>query len=376
MDDNDTPCDIEKSEDPRLENTEDTEETEETQDTQETAPDENNISYNIIKGYDNADYDNMKTFKDFTVLSKYPSFQHLENKKQNELIKKINDTIKKGKTEKWLIDDVELEIQYPPIARGSGSFIHNCIWRDSTIVIKRPNTKKVSLLKDLFKEIDIWSTLRHPNLVQFLGISFNREMNDFYILMEKIDGINLKQFINNKHDSNISNNNKFYICRQLINVIKFIHLCNPPVIYRDLKPENIMIDKQYNLKLTDFGLSRFMPDDEGYKLTGETGTIRYMAPEVYLGKEYDLKVDVYSLGLIIYNIYTRIIPFEGYNTETIKLYFTKPDLIFSTEQIKDKKLRYIINMCIQKNPDNRWDINKLSGEFNNSLVENAACCIF
>ena len=137
-----------------------------------------------------------------------------------------------------------------------------------------------------------------------------------------------------------------------------------------------MIDKQYNLKLTDFGLSRFMPDDEGYKLTGETGTIRYMAPEVYLGKEYDLKVDVYSLGLIIYNIYTRIIPFEGYNTETIKLYFTKPDLIFSTEKIKDKKLRYIINMCIQKNPDNRWDINKLSGEFNNSLVENAACCIF
>ena len=101
-----------------------------------------------------------------------------------------------------------------------------------------------------------------------------------------------------------------------------------------------------------------------------------MAPEVYLGNNYDLKVDVYSLGLIIYNIYTRIIPFEGYNTETIKLYFTKPDLIFSTEKIKDKKLRYIINMCIQKNPDNRWDINKLSGEFNNSLVENAVCCIF
>ena len=205
MDDNDTPCDIEKSEEPTPEDTQ------YTQDTEDTIPDENNISYDIIKGYDNVDYNNMKTFKDFTVLSKYPSFQDLENKKQKELIKKINDTIKKGKTEKWLIDEVELEIQYPPIARGSGSFIHNCIWRDSTIVIKRPNTKKVSLLKDLFKEIDIWSTLRHPNLVQFLGISFNREMNDFYILMEKIDGINLKQFINNKHDSNISNNNKFYI---------------------------------------------------------------------------------------------------------------------------------------------------------------------
>ena len=107
---------------------------------------------------------------------------------------------------------------------------------------------------------------------------------------------------------------------KLINVIKFLHSCKPAVIYRDLKPENIMIDKFYNVKLTDFGLCRFMPETEPYKMTGTTGTIRYMAPEVYFGKYYDLSADVYSLGVIIYYVFSGSRPFLDYNTQTIGTY--------------------------------------------------------
>ena len=116
---------------------------------------------------------------------------------------------------------------------------------------------------------------------------------------------------------------------QLINVIKFLHSCKPAVIYRDLKPENIMIDKFYNVKLTDFGL----------KMTGTTGTIRYMAPEVYFGQYYDLSADVYSLGLIIYYVFSGSRPFLDYNTQTIGTYFTNPDLLFSTKLVKDRRVR-------------------------------------
>ena len=156
---------------------------------------------------------------------------------------------------------------------------------------------------------------------------------------------------------------KYHICMQLINVFKFLHSCTPAVIYRDLKPENIMIDKFCNVKLTDFGLSRYMPESEPYQMTGTTGTIRYMAPEVYFGHYYDLRADVYSLGLIIYYIFSGKRPFNDYNTQTIGTYFTNTDLLFSTKLVKDRKLRSIINKCIEKDYKERWDINALSTNY-------------
>ena len=124
-----------------------------------------------------------------------------------------------------------------------------------------------------------------------------------------------------------------------------------------------MIDKFYNLKLTDFGLSRFMPESEPYQMSGTAGTIRYMAPEVYFAKEYDLRADIYSLGLIIYYVFTSKRPFMDYNTTTIGTYFSNPDLIFSTKEVKDRRLRSIINNCIEKDYMERWDINELYTHF-------------
>ena len=183
------------------------------------------------------------------------------------------------------------------------------------------------------------------------------------MLMEKINGVNLRQLIERKTSSSMSNYQKYHICGQLINVFKFLHDCKPAVIYRDLKPENIMIDKFFNVKLTDFGLSRFMPETEPYKMTGTTGTLRYMAPEVFNGQHYALKADIYSLGLIIFFVFTGTKPFEKYNLDELKIYFSNDDLIFSTHQVKDKKLRSIINNCIKKSHVNRWDINQLSSSF-------------
>tara|TARA_B100000902_G_C26548574_1_gene546017 strand:- start:27 stop:452 length:426 start_codon:yes stop_codon:yes gene_type:complete len=140
-----------------------------------------------------------------------------------------------------------------------------------------------------------------------------------------------------------------------------------------------MIDSKNTVKLIDFGLSRFMPETTNYRLTGGTGTVRYMAPEVFLKQDYGLNVDVYSLGLIMYFVYTGKTPFTDYDINTIKTYFNTADLIFSTEIIKNKKMKYIINMCIKKDKTQRWDIYKLSKEFDiNSIMEQnqwEECCI-
>ena len=306
----------------------------------------------------------------FLSLNKYPSFGKLESKNKIFIVEKINEIIRKGIQEKWYINKNELIINETPLANGSNSVIYKCKWRNLEIVIKRPKTKKISILLDILKEIEIWSTLRHPNLVQFLGISFNLLDEDFLILLERVRGTNLKEYIK----PTLSLNIKYKICNQLINAIHFLHTCNPPVIYRDLKPENIMIDEYNNVKLIDFGLSRFMPQESIYKLSGETGTLRYMAPEVYLSQDYDLKVDVYSFGLIMYYIFTNKIPFKEYNKYTIDAYFTNPELIFNTDKIKNKEIRHCINMCIQKNRGMRWSSSEVIHWFNEHNI-NQSCLI-
>ena len=328
-------------------------------------------------GSSNEEYTQPLNSDELSYLSKYPSFQNLENTQQTKMLEKINAIIRKGHREKWIIDPAELQIQYPAVTSGACSNIHYCVWRDIDIVIKTPKYKRTALLCDLVKEIEIWSSLRHPNLVQFLGISFDKVNDDFFILMDRVDGCNLRDFI--RHNGNLSKKVRLKICQQLINIIKFIHSCKPPIIYRDLKPENIMIDSQNTVKLIDFGLSRFVPETTKYRLTGGTGTVRYMAPEVFLKQDYGLNVDVYSLGLIMYFVYTGKTPFTEYDINTITTYFNTADLIFSTETIKNKQMKYIINMCIKKDKTERWDIYKLSQEFDvNSITEQSqpeGCCI-
>lgn len=306
---------------------------------------------------------------EFYPLLTYPSFKKLEHNKRIELQNQIISLMTKGKDEKWLIQDSELAIT-DKIGEGSCSVIHNCKWRGIDIVIKKTKMKKLALLNDLLKEIYIWSGLRHPNLVQFLGFNYSKPSDDFNILMEKIDGLNLTQYIERKNMSRPTLRVKYHICAELISVFQFLHSCKPAVIYRDLKPENVMIDKFNKVKLTDFGLCRFMPEEEPYKMTGTTGTIRYMAPEVYLGQKYNLNADVYSLGLVIYYVFTGEKPFKDYDTTTIKTYFYNSELIFSTKNIKNKNLRTIINKCIVKNNQERWSIDELAEEFEKFMKNN------
>ena len=243
-------------------------------------------------------------------------------------------------------------------------------------MVKKPITNNVTNLIDFLKEIQICSTLRHPNLVQFLGISFNS--SEVVILFEKIEGSNLEDFISNKN-SMISNNLQKHFVSALITTFKFLHNCNPPIIYRDLKPANILVDKFFNIKLTDFGLSKYFQNEtnEAYLLSGETGTIRYMAPEVFNNQKYNLKVDVYSLGLIIYYIYTLTRPFNEYSVESMKTYFQQEDLILSTKKIKSQTIKSLVNKCIDKNPQQRIDINELYNGWNLYLTSstNKRTCI-
>ena len=180
-----------------------------------------------------------------------------------------------------------------------------------------------------------------------------------YLLLQKIEGMSLKDYILKKN--NLSEKLKIKLSKQIVSIFYFLHKCNPPIIYRDLKAENILIESE-KVYLTDFGLSRFYPDDNNYKMTGNTGTLRYMAPEVFKKKNYNLKVDIYSIGMIIYFIFKMKLPFDGYDKKTIIEYLDHDrNMKFNLQNVIVKK---VIENCINKNIEKRFDIIQLSEQIN------------
>lgn len=106
------------------------------------------------------------------------------------------------------------------------------------------------------------------------------------------------------------------VAKSIASAINYLH--GEDIIYRDLKPENIGFDRDGQVKIFDFGLAkRLLPDDKTsngtYKLTGNTGSLRYMAPEVALNQNYGLSADSYSFGIVFWQICALSVPYAGYN---------------------------------------------------------------
>jgi serine/threonine protein kinase len=191
-------------------------------------------------------------------------------------------------------------------------------------VIDEKALQNKKVMKEFEREQVVLARLNHPNIVELQGAGLAGE-NKPMLLLEFLNGRTLSYHMNMKGGGSrcFSTVRVLEIACQLCDALAFIHYkfhSNWVLIHRDLKPDNIGFTATGTVKLMDFGLCVYTERgghrDDTYVLSGCTGSLRYMAPEVARRERYNEKVDIYSFGLIIYELAVGIPPFSGYDRAT------------------------------------------------------------
>jgi len=216
----------------------------------------------------------------------------------------------RAKTEQWFVERNEIKMG-KLLGEGQQGYVLRADWRGMPVVCKvLKNRDSQTDDLDFQNEISVLSHLRHPNLVLFLGACLDGEPK--IIVSEFLDGGSLEDtFEKRRMDKGSAWRPPAHVVHgwglELGRALCFLHNCTPPVIHRDLKPGNLLLTAEGHLKVSDFGLSKIIDitaTNGPYRMTGVTGTLRYMAPEVVRSESYNEKVDIYSYGFVLWYMCT------------------------------------------------------------------------
>jgi serine/threonine protein kinase len=212
----------------------------------------------------------------------------------------------------WEIDARKLKMKYLVGKGNFGEVWLATIW-GSPVAVKTmlPELQsKDKLVRRFIDEIMLMSTLHHPNVVLFLGASI-RKPNLFLVLEYCVHG-SLHHFLKNEaeHGVRVTMSLIYRFALDIARGVYYLHR-RANVLQRDLKARNVLVDESLNAKVADFGLSRIMAEaGEDNKLTA-CGTPAWTAPEIVKMERYTEKVDVYSFGIILWELITRQEPYGG-----------------------------------------------------------------
>jgi serine/threonine protein kinase len=161
------------------------------------------------------------------------------------------------------------------------------------------------------KEARNIARLRHPNIVQVYDFENDSEQENYYMVMELVDGPTLKELLSMYSDQGklISINDTVRIIREAASALSYAH--GMGMIHRDVKPANLMLDSSNRVVLTDFGIAKIVTGVQFTASGGMVGTPAYMSPEQGLGEQGDERSDLYSLGVIFYQMLTGKLPYDG-----------------------------------------------------------------
>ncbi|MBR2088790.1 MAG: serine/threonine protein kinase, partial [Oscillospiraceae bacterium] len=217
-------------------------------------------------------------------------------------------------------------------------------------ILKKEFAENEEFLRRFRNESKAIALLSHPNIVKVYDVNFSDRLQ--YIVMEYIDGITLKEYIDAEQVLTWKDSVHFII--QVLRALQHAH--DRGIVHRDIKPQNIMLFTDGTIKVMDFGIAKFAREDNGTQSDQAIGTVHYISPEQARGDDTDEKSDIYSVGVMLYEMLTGQKPFDTDNPISIAVMHMQntpkrprvinPDIPVGLEEI--------ILRAMEKDPENRY----------------------
>ena len=229
-------------------------------------------------------------------------------------------------------------------------------------ILKEEFSNNSDFLRRFRNESKAIAVLNHPNIVKVYDVSFGDQIQ--YIVMEFIDGITLKEYI--EQEGTIRWQEAVHFTAQILMALECAH--EKGIIHRDIKPQNIMLLQDGSIKVADFGIARFLQSETQTMTDKAIGSVHYIAPEQASGDYITDKADIYSVGVMLYEMLTGKLPFVADNAVSVALMQlqAKPVMPRELNPSIPRGLEQITMRAMEKNPVDRF---QSAGEMLDDLDE-------
>nr|CAD1832040.1 unnamed protein product [Ananas comosus var. bracteatus] len=270
--------------------------------------------------------------------------------------------------EEWTLDLGKLNMGMP-FAQGAFGKLYKGTYNGEDVAIKlleKPENdlERAQLMEQQFaQEVMMLATLKHPNIVRFIGAC--RKPIVWCIVTEYAKGGSVRQFLMRRQNRSVPLK---LAVKQALDVAKgmaYVHGLG--FIHRDLKSDNLLIFSDKSIKIADFGVARIEVQTEG--MTPETGTYRWMAPEMIQHRPYTQKVDVYSFGIVLWELITGMLPFANMTAVQAAFAVVNKGVRPIVPPDCPPSLGEIMTRCWDANPDARPPFTEIVAMLENAEME-------
>ncbi|KAJ8633081.1 hypothetical protein MRB53_026417 [Persea americana] len=284
--------------------------------------------------------------------------------------------------EEWEIDLSKLNIKNV-IAHGTYGTVYRGVYDGQDVAVKlldwgedgiATDAETAALRASFRQEVAVWHKLDHPNVTKFIGASMgtselkippkNPSINSHNdlparaccVVVEYVPGGTLKQFLIKNWRKKLAYKIVIQLALDLSRGLSYLH--SRKIVHRDVKTENMLLDAHRTIKIADFGVARVEAQNPR-DMTGETGTLGYMAPEVLAGKPYNRRCDVYSFGICLWEIYCCDMPYPDLSFVEVSSGVVQQSLRPEIPRCCPNSLANIMRKCWDANAEKRPDMSEV-----------------
>ncbi|KAL2464245.1 PAS domain-containing protein tyrosine kinase family protein [Forsythia ovata] len=247
------------------------------------------------------------------------------------------------------------------IGQGSCGTVYHALWYGSDVAVKVFSRQEYSddVIFSFRQEVSLMKRLRHPNILLFMGAVTSPQR--LCIVTEFLPRGSLFRLLQ-RNTSKLDWRRQIHMALDIARGMNYLHRCNPPIVHRDLKSSNLLVDKNWTVKVGDFGLSRLKRETYLTTKTGK-GTPQWMAPEVLRNEPSNEKADVYSFGVILWELVTQKIPWDNLNSMQVIGAVGFMNQRLEIPKDVDPQWASIVESCWQSEPQNRPSFQELMEKF-------------